>query len=183
MGRGTFTLAALCSGPLSPLSFAESPSPPKGGEGLEVFAQCDQDGSGHAFGVRDDLAVGEADDAPAFGFDEGCAGRVRGFASRVAVTVEFDDKTVLAGGEISDIGRAEDHLADEFDVLQSTGAEDGPERVFGWGHLGAQLLGAGPVFGVSFHSDFPLSPLACRESPSPPEGGEGFIEYKYAQTH
>ena len=181
MGHGTVTLAALRSGPLSPLSFAESPSPPEGGEGSKILAQDDQDGSCYAFGVRKHVAVREADDAVAFGRHERGAGGVLGFATGVAVAVEFDDQAVLAGGEVGDIGRAEDYLPDELDVLQPTGAKDCPERVFGRGHFGAQGFGAGSVFGVSFrHLHFPLSPLAVGESPSPPEGGEGFSEYIHA---
>lgn len=161
---------------LRSLALRACTSPPKGGEGglFPILADGMQDHSGDAFGVFEDVAVGEADDFVAFAFHEGGARGVMGFLSGVAVAVEFDDEVVGSGGEVGGVMRAEHHLADELDALQPATAQDGPKLRFGRRHFGAELFGACAVGDVAFRQSTAPSPWRFAPFPLPLKGAKEF---------
>jgi hypothetical protein len=144
------------------------PSPPEGGEGLRpVLANRRQDHSRDAFGVFKNVAIGEADDLLALAFHINGARGVLGFAHRMAVAVKFDDKPVATRREVGDVMRSKDHLADEFDALQPTTAQDRPELCLGRGHFGSQRFGVIPRLDVALGQLTPPSPWRRFASPVP----------------
>jgi hypothetical protein len=71
--------------------------------------------------------------------------------------------------------RSKDHLADEFDALQPTTAQDRPELCLGRGHFGSQSFGVIPRFDVALGQLTSPSPWQrfAWPFPLPPKGGEG----------
>ncbi len=159
------------------LRFALSPSPPaplplkgaRGANGSEtltpvsapILAQRDQDHSGDAFGVFENVAVGEADNFIASALHKGGTGGIIFLSSRVAVTVEFDNKLMTARREIGGIIGAEHHLADEFDAFKPAAAKDRPEFCFRRRHFGSKPFCAVPVRDVALGQFTPPSPFAA----------------------
>ena len=82
--------------------------------------------------------VPEAQDAVAVGFDETGARGVR--LDVVLAAVEFDREVEVARGEVGDVG-ADDELAGEFDVVELSRAEVGPEAGFGVRGVAAEFSG------------------------------------------
>lgn len=72
-----------------------------------------RDFSDHAFGVAEDVAVPEAEDAVAFAGEKGGAASVGCCVHRVLDAVGFDDRAFRKTEEIGEI-RADRHLAPPF---------------------------------------------------------------------
>lgn len=179
-GEGRAALAAkgegalLLTSPAPWLRFASPvPLPLKGVREGWVAAERRQNRPGDAFGVGQDFAVGEAEDAIALGFQKFRAGSIVGLAARVAVAIEYDDQAFGAGREIGDVGR-DDDLPREFDA-QPVASDDVPQRLFGRGLVGAEGFGAASGFAVSLQFNFPLSPTPLRL-----KGVRGFVVEHHA---
>lgn len=144
------------------------PLPLKGARGgFGILAQGHQDCSDHAIEIAHDLAVGEAQDAVAAGFQRGGARGVIGFAPGVAVAVELDDEARATGREVGDV-RGKDDLALELDA-ETVSPKHGPQCAFGRSEVLPQLFGSGTRFWIPLHpSDSPLSP-----TPLPLKGARG----------
>lgn len=144
------------------------PSPAEGGEGLRPIPtkRC-QDHPRDAFGVFKNVAIGEADDFVALAFHINGARGVIGFVPRMAVAVEFNDKSLAARGEVGDVMWPKYHLADEFDAIQPATAQDRPEFLFGRRHFGSQRFGVIPRSDVALGQLTPPSPWQRFASPFP----------------
>ena len=157
------------------------PPPPEGGEGLRpVPINRRQDHSRDAFGVFKNIAIGEADDLVAFAFHINGARGVMGFAPRMAVAIEFDDKPVATRSEVGDVMRSKDHLAHEFDALQPPTAQDRPELCLGRGHFGSQSFGVISRSDVALGQLTPPSPWRFAPVPLPLKGAREVPDLHYA---
>jgi hypothetical protein len=151
------------------------PSPPEGGEGLRpVPPNRRQDHARDAFGVFKNIAIGEADDLVAFAFHINGARGVMGFAPRMAVAIEFDDKPVATRSEVGDVMRSKDHLAHEFDALQPAAPQDRPEFCLWRGDFGSQRFGVISRSDVALGQLTPPSPWRFAPVPLPLKGARAF---------
>ena len=88
-------------------------------------------------GVEDGV-VGEADDAPALGFEPGLADAIRDLRREMGLAVDLDDELVFGAAEVGDV-RPDHELAAELRA-GAVCAESAPEEFFGEGLIGAQGL-------------------------------------------
>ena len=155
--------------PLSWLRCARRPLPLKGARrgAAVIAAQRDQDRAGDAFEVVDNLAVGEADHAPASRFERGGARGVVGFGVGMTVAIDLDHKPFGARGKVGYV-RFQHHLALKFHADAAT-SEYIPKLGLNRGHLAAQSFGAGSRFDVALHARSP-SP-----NPLPLKGARAFM--------
>jgi len=157
------------------------PSPPEGGEGLRpIPINRRQDHPRDAFRIFKNVAIGEADDLEALAFHICGARGVLGFAHRMAVAIEFDDKPVATCSEVGDVMRSKDHLADEFDALQPAAAQDRLELCLGRGHFGSQSFGAISRSDVALGHLTPPSPWRFAPVPLPLKGVREVPDLHYA---
>lgn len=78
-----------------------------------------------AFGVVEDVAVPEAQDAKALAFEPVCAFRVVQRPLRMLATVNFDNEPMLKADKVDDI-RADRRLAAEATAIELTEAQMAP---------------------------------------------------------
>jgi len=157
------------------------PSPPEGGEELRpVLANRRQDHTPDAFGIFKNVVIGEADDLVALAFHINGARGVLGFAPRMAVAIEFDDKPVTPRREVGDVMRSKDHLAHEFDALQPATPQDRPELLFGRGQFGSQRFGVISRSDVALGQLTPPSPWRFAPVPLPLKGVREVPDLHYA---
>ena len=158
-GAGTRGMAVgtthSADSPLSWLRCARRPLPLKGArEGSAGIAvQGDQDRAGYAFEVVENLAVGEADHAPAAAFEFGGARGVVGFGVGMTVTIDLDHQAFGTRSEVGDEG-FQHHLALKFHPDAAT-PEYIPKLGLNRRHFAAQSFGAGSRFDVALHARSP----------------------------